>query len=214
MRLLRRLDLPARERCEILDVGCGDALFFPELRELGRVRGIEIDRSLLTDDGPDRASVHTLPLGDPAYAGWAFDLIVSLDVVEHIEDDAWAVAEMVGMLRPGGWLVMTVPAFMSLWDHHDEINHHHRRYRAAEFASLVRPPARVVETRYLFHSLFPAKWVVARMNRGRGEKAEQFGVPPAPANALATAWCDWEERLLGWARVPVGTSVLVVARRD
>ncbi len=216
MRELRRLRPALPPNPRVLDVGCGDALFFPKLREFGDVRGIEIDTSLLTPAGPDRARIHTQPLGDPAYADWAgaFDLITALDVVEHIEQDAWAVAEMVKMLKPGGRLLMTVPAFMSLWDHHDEINHHYRRYTAPQFAALLRPPARLVSVRYLFHSLYIPKWLVARRNRAATQKSEQFNIPAAPVNTLATLWCDLEERLLRPLRVPRGTSVLALAVRE
>lgn len=216
MRELRRLSPPLPPNSRILDVGCGDALFFPRLREFGHVEGIEIDTSLLTPDGPDRDLIHTQPLGDSAYSDWVgkFDLITALDVVEHIEQDAWAVAEMVRMLKPGGRLLMTVPAFMSLWDHHDEINHHFRRYTAAQFAALIRPPARLLSTRYLFHSLYIPKWLVARRNRAAAHKSEQFAIPPAPINAAAAAFCNLEERLLRPFNFPRGTSVLALAVRE
>jgi len=216
MRELRRLSPSLPESADILDVGCGDALFFPRLREFGTVRGIEIDTSLLSPDGLDRPRIHTRPLGDPCYTAeeWRFDLITALDVVEHIEDDSWAVAEMVKMLRPGGRLLLTVPAFMSLWDRHDEINHHHQRYTLRTLAALIRPPARLVSVRYLFHSLFTPKWLIARGNRVASIKSEQSAIPPGPINALATAWCDMEERLLGPLHLPWGTSVLAIAVRD
>jgi len=195
-------------------VGCGDALFFPRLREFGHVEGIEIDTALLSPDGPDRGLIHTAPLGSPVYEGRKFDLITALDVIEHIEDDSAAAAEMVRMLKPGGRLVMTVPAFMSLWDEHDEINLHFRRYSAKGLASLIKPPARVVSVRYLFHTLFAPKWLIARRNRVASDKHAQFAVPPRPVNAMAAAWCDLEDRLLRRFHVPWGTSVLAVAVRD
>src|SRR4051812_12063398 len=112
--LLRSLRLPPGG--DILDVGCGDGLFFQELERFGRVRGIEVDVGLLDPDGPYRDRIATLPLGDPSYAGDAgrFDLITALDVIEHIADDRAAVAAMLRMLRPGGVMVVTVPAFPSL----------------------------------------------------------------------------------------------------
>src|SRR5262249_24604101 len=115
------LDLfPGRDDLDVLDVGCGDGLFFPQLERFGRVRGIELDLGLLDPDGPYRSLISTCPLGDPAYRGdgWEFDLVTALDVIEHIEDDRAAVSEMVRMLRPGGVLVITVPAFQALWAHH------------------------------------------------------------------------------------------------
>ena len=94
---------PRRGDLDILDVGCGDGLFFPELERFGRVRGIEVDEGLLDPEGPFRGRIHTRPLGDPAYRGddWRFDLITALDVVEHIADDRAAVSEMSGCSAPG-----------------------------------------------------------------------------------------------------------------
>src|ERR1039458_9688407 len=58
----------------------------------------------------------------------SFDLAVSLDVIEHLEDDLGALKELRRVVAPGGRLLVTVPAYQWLWSGHDEINHHHRRY--------------------------------------------------------------------------------------
>jgi 2-polyprenyl-3-methyl-5-hydroxy-6-metoxy-1,4-benzoquinol methylase len=213
MRVLRGLALPQREMCRILDVGCGDGLFFPKLREFGSVEGIEIDTSLLSEDNPDRALIQTKPLGDPVYAGKTYDLITALDVVEHIEDDASAVRTMVSMLNPGGYLVMTVPAFMSLWDHHDEINQHYRRYTKRGVERLFETPARLVDSRYLFHAVFVPKYLVSLVNKGRKKKVAQTAIPPRVVNAAMAGWCDAENAVTRPLRIPFGTSVLAVARR-
>src|SRR3954465_3333895 len=103
LRLLGQL-LGGRDSLEMLDVGCGNALFFPELERFGSVRGIEVDEGLLDPGGPHRARISTKPLGAPEYTGadWQFDLITALDVIEHIDDDRAAVSSVVRMLRPGG----------------------------------------------------------------------------------------------------------------
>ena len=211
---LRALALP--RALEILDVGCGDGVFFPRLEEFGRVRGIEVDEGLLRGDGPYRDRISTLPLGDPMYAAedWRFDLITALDVIEHIADDRTAVSAMAGMLRPGGVLLLTVPAFGVLWDHHDEINHHHRRYTAGRLRSVLAghglEPIRV---RYLFRALFAPKLLVKLLNLGRKRKVVQHTIPSGPVNALMERICVREERLFGRWPIPFGTSVLALARR-
>ena len=95
---------------EILDVGCGNGLFFSRLSEFGRVRGIEVDRSLITDDCPYRDRIHTKPLGDPQYRGWRFDLITALDVIEHIEDDRAELERVGERLSDTGCIVDANPA--------------------------------------------------------------------------------------------------------
>src|SRR5213078_89565 len=72
------------------------------------------------------------------FASASFDLAVCLDVLEHLEDDRAALAELRRVVAPGGSLLVTVPAYQWLWSGHDVINHHCRRYtrrsmqRAAE----------------------------------------------------------------------------------
>ena len=139
--ILRRLQLPTG--ADILDFGRGDGLLFPVLEQFGYPRGIEIDQSLLTADNPYRDQIESHPLGYQLYDDWQFDLITALDVIEHIEGDRNAVKNLVRLLKVGGRLVISVPAFMLLWDHHDEINHHHPKdygklVPAHQFASHMR----------------------------------------------------------------------------
>ena len=211
-RELSRLTLPARS--DILDVGCGNGLFFPKLRQFGQVRGIETNTGLLDPENPDRALIHTQPLGDAGYKGWKFDLVTALDVIEHIEDDRLALAEIFSMLRPGGHLVLTVPAFMSLWDLHDEANEHYRRYTKQDLLPLLKPFGTLISARYLFHSIFLPKYLVGALNskRKQGQKIRQDKVPAAPINACLSQFCYFESRMAEHLNVPFGTSLLAIVR--
>jgi SAM-dependent methyltransferase len=213
--VLAGLGLPPR--ASILDVGCGDGLFFPRLERYGDVRGIEVDEALLTPDGPYRDRIATRPLGDPSYAADAgrFDLITALDVLEHIDDDGAAVAALAAMLREGGHLVVTVPAFPSLWDRHDEINHHRRRYTAGPLRALLQGAGlEVTHLRHLFRVLYLPKRVVAALNRRRKSRPiAQHALPPVAVNRLLARLCLAEDRLLRRLPIPFGTSMLAVARR-
>jgi SAM-dependent methyltransferase len=208
---IRNLDLP--KPADILDVGCGDAVFFPALSKFGNVRGIEIDRGLIRPDNPYRHAIHHAPLGDAEYTNWQFDLITTLDVIEHIEDDAAAIENLATMLRPGGYLVLTVPAFMLLWDAHDERNHHYRRYRKEPLAKLLAPHGKLAELRYLFHSLFFLKAAFRIFNGASGGKLKQHTIPPRPINWAMKTMCVAEHRLLSALRIPFGTSVLAILQR-
>ena len=165
----------------ILDVGCGNALSFAALAEFGTVRGIEVDASLLDDTAPFRRADLDRAPGLSRYmmilAG-GFDVITALDVLEHIDDDRHALASMSAMLDPGGLMVITVPAFEMLWDHHDEINHHRRRYTARRpEASLAGCGVDVIELRYLFRALFVPKLLVRLWNTGRTRKIAKHAIP-------------------------------------
>jgi SAM-dependent methyltransferase len=217
LRAIRQAGLgPGGDRA-ILDVGCGDGLSFPALSAFGHVRGIEVDERLLDPDGPYRDRIFTEPLGDPRYddPSWRFDLITALDVLEHIDDDRAAARAMVRMLRPGGLLVVTVPAFELLWDEHDEINHHHRRYTIARLRRVLRGIGlERVRLRYLFRGLFAPKLAVRLINLGRRRKVAQHGIPSPRVNAMMRRLCEAEDRVLARVPVPFGTSVLAVARRE
>jgi SAM-dependent methyltransferase len=214
IRTLKRLG--PRPPSAILDVGCGNALSFRALAEFGTVRGIEVDPRLLDDSGPFRTQISTEPLGSAVYDDpcWRFDMITALDVIEHIDDDRGAVAAMAGMLKPGGLMVITVPAFQLLWDHHDEINHHRRRYSARGLERVLPCHGiELLELRYLFPSLVVPKFAVRLVNAGRRRKVSQHGIPTAWINRALERLCVIEDRLLARLAFPLGTSVLAVARK-
>jgi SAM-dependent methyltransferase len=200
----------------ILDVGCGDAVSFQALSEFGAVRGIEVDEDLLDPSGPFRDRISTRPLGDQVYtdSSWRFDLITALDVIEHIDDDRSAVSCMAAMLRPGGLLVITVPAFELLWDEHDEINNHRRRYTATLLRSTLDGQGlQLLNVRYLFRSLFIPKLLVRLVNKGRSRKVAQHGIPAPAINSALKHLCVLEDRLLRRLPIPFGTSVFAVTRK-
>jgi len=198
---------------DILDVGCGNGLMLPVLADLGNVAGIEVDTSLLNDQTPYRERIYTQPLGAGIYHGLRFDLITALDVLEHIEDDQQAVRHMMRMLAPGGRLIVTVPAFMSLWDEHDQRNRHCRRYTADDLAQLLGPHGRVVKVRYLYPSLYLPKLLVRLINGQRPGSVRQHAMPPRWLSALLAALLRAEDRLTGWLPMPVGTSVLGIVEK-
>jgi SAM-dependent methyltransferase len=201
----------------ILDVGCGDALSFRALSEFGSVRGIEVDENLLDPAGPFRELISTLPLGDPVYQdeSWRFDLITAFDVIEHIDDDRAAISNMAAMLRPGGLLVVTVPAFEFLWDYHDDINHHRRRYTAGRLRNVLETGGlEVMQVRYLFRALFIPKFLLRLINANRSEKVSHHGMPGPAINTVLERICVLEDHVLRHLPIPIGTSVVGVARRS
>src|SRR5262245_55093392 len=116
----------------ILDVGCGTGATTLGLRRFGSVVGLDIGSRALEVArsrglAVARASAARLP-ARPA----TFDLVLALDVLEHLDDDVGAAREMLAALRPGGHLLATVPAYPFLWSRHDEALGHRRRYLRAQ----------------------------------------------------------------------------------
>jgi hypothetical protein len=124
------------------------------------------------------------------------------------------VARLVELLAPGGWAVVTVPASPALWDEHDHINGHWRRYtRRTLSASLSGHGVRIAELRYLFHWIYLPKLLVARLNALREQKVAQHAIPPAWINWMMIALCSAEYRLTRGLRLPFGTSLLAVLEK-
>lgn len=196
-----------------MDVGCGNGLLLPKLEAFGRVWGLEVDRAVIDRDNNYRERIYTQPLGSGIYRDKHFDLITALDVIEHIQDDHHAARNMVDMLNPGGWLLVTVPALSVLWDAHDVINQHYRRYTADSLRRLLTPYGRVHRVRYLFHGLVPPKLAVKAINTFRDHKMPQHRMPHPLVNRMMELACRWEHRLLGPLRLPFGTSVTALLQK-
>jgi SAM-dependent methyltransferase len=190
----------------ILDVGCGDALFFDELAAFGTVRGVEPDADVLSE-GPWRAAIHAGTLETFSAEG-PFDWILMLDVLEHIEEPELTLRRARELARDDASLFITVPAFRSLWTRHDDLNHHQVRYDHSRLSMLlvdcVWAP---VEQSYFFHWLAPLKLLVRLKEKFVPGEPRVENVPPRPINQLALGISVLEQRLLSGLRVPFGTSL-------
>jgi SAM-dependent methyltransferase len=214
--VIAELGLPTNAR--ILDAGCGSGRFMVELAKLGVVTGVELSEASVAL-ARERAlgeviagSVLEMPFADDS-----FDLAVSLDVIEHLEDDLAALRELRRTIAPGGALLVTVPAYQWLWSGHDEINHHHRRYtrrslqRVAEQAGWSQ-----VRTTYFNSLLLPIAIllrVLDRFSTKTTESSLDLWVPPAPLNWLLERPLTLEAALIArGGRIPAGLSLLAVFR--
>ena len=191
----------------ILDIGCGDGLFFDQLKRFGEVWGVEFDPSIVSRHGPHRTRIATVPFDESYRPGRRFRLILMLDVLEHLADPVDALRLAGRLLEPGGALLITVPAFRFLWTSHDDINQHRDRYTAARLRERAREAnLEVASSRYLFPSLVIGKLAVRLLEQVRGPGAAR--VPPAGLNEFLRRFAVAEERVLGPARIPFGTSLL------
>jgi len=206
------------ERTRILDAGCGSGRNMVELARYGTVTGVELSQTSVALASAREAgevvagSVLEMPFPDDS-----FDLAVSLDVIEHLEDDLAALHELRRTVVPGGSLLVTVPAYQWLWSSHDEINHHHRRYtrrslqRVAEQAGWEQ-----VRTTYFNSLLLPVAIllrVLDRLSTKTTGSSLDLWVPPEPLNWLLERPLALEAALIArGGRIPAGLSLLAVFR--
>ena len=139
----------------ILDVGTGTGANLRLMRQLGFTNVVGVDQSeaairfcTLRGLGTvQRADIRRLPFEDGS-----FDLVMATDVVEHVEKEDEAVAETYRVLHPGGFALITVLAFPSLWGLQDIQSHHLRRYRRTEFQKLLADGGFEIPRIYYFNS--------------------------------------------------------------
>ncbi|HEY1715395.1 MAG TPA: methyltransferase domain-containing protein [Solirubrobacteraceae bacterium] len=215
---LDRLALPADAR--ILDAGCGSGRTLVELANYGgEVCGIE-----LNSDAAELARARGLGdvqvgrLEELPWEDGAFDLITCLDVIEHVPDDVTALVELRRVAEPGGWLLVTVPAYRALWSRHDEANHHYRRYSRSMLRAAARSAGWQIDRVSSFNSLLLAPAAAVRLAQrrmgARNGHSSDLDMGPAWLNdvlerpmALEASWLRRGHTL------PVGLSLLAVLRR-
>ena len=193
----------------ILDVGCGAGLFFDALEQFGRVEGIESDPIAVAQSGKWRSRIH---MGDVESftSDRPFDVILALDVVEHIRTPAVMLRHAARLLASDGRMVITTPAFDWLWTSHDRLNHHVKRYTALEMRALLREAGlQAIDTRYLFQSLIVPKLLVRAREVLRPMPLSVPKIPPASLNHALETWFRTEYAIAGW--LPFGSSVMSVA---
>lgn len=214
-RVLDGLSLPAD--ASILEAGCGTGGNLAMLARHGRLRAFEIDdgaRVMANKRRVTDVAAGALPEPIP-FEGERFDLIAMLDVLEHVEDDRGALVNLRKRLKPGGRLLLTVPAYMFLWSRHDEINHHQRRYTRGPLVRLVQETGYHVRHASYFNTLlFPLVLGVRTLNNllGRDEGSD-LAMPSPPVNKLLTRVFASERHLVPRAALPFGVSILLVARK-
>jgi len=205
----------------ICDVGCGTGRNMEFLDRFGQVVGVEppgpgleiCRRRGLGDERVREGLATAIPFDDHS-----FDLVTAFDVLEHLDDDAAGLAEMKRVLKPGGHLLLTVPAYRFLWSVHDESLGHRRRYVASELHSKLNAAGYVVIRRSYAIS-FPLPAIMAfRIAQGllpavAEQGASYVEVPPAINNLLIGA-LKFEAKLLKAIDLPAGASIFALARRD
>ena len=208
---------PADRPLRILDAGCGTGGMLDLYRSWPDAEAIGLDFSPSALGFSHNRGHERLVGGDLTalpFRTATFDVITALDVLEHVPDDARAAAEISRVLKPGGILVATVPAYQFLWAPHDEALHHQRRYDGPQFRSLLQGAGLQIERlTFLLSALFPLA-AASRMVQ-RGKSGESAGLPKVPGfvNQALIAFQAAELAVARKASLPFGLTVLAVGRK-
>jgi SAM-dependent methyltransferase len=214
----------------VLEVGCGTGNVLRALEKTCR-RGTVVGMDLFAE-GLAFARTRTscgLVRGNLEQPGFGvqFDLIGAFDVVEHLPGDLQVFRSIHAMLKPGGVLLLTVPAHQSLWSYFDEVSHHCRRYEIADLRGKLNQTGFEVEFLSQFMaSTYPLLWLVRRIKSSRRRAGslksnksdlalflDEMRIVPV-LNGLLTFVLTQEARLIKSRFVlPIGSSLILAARR-
>lgn len=208
------------DQLTLVDIGCGTGKFLEEMNLW------QSWQDLIGLDGSDEALKYTgkrkvakvkkadfeakLPLESDS-----IDLITSLDVVEHIENDQALVNEFHRVLIPGGRVIITVPAHQWLWTYWDEILGHKRRHTVESVTQLANTAGLEVEKISYFYSyLLPIAWVF-RLIKTKSDKASSsdFIALPDWINQILIGFSEIETEIVKRFKIPFGLSVVCVAKK-
>ena len=213
--VIRRLNIP--KPATILEAGMGCGGNFSMRSEFGAVHGFEpwvpaLEMAKKKTGAEIRSG--SLPDDVPDWQGRRFHLIVCFDVLEHIEDDAESVRTLSRLLHPEGYLLCTVPALQSLWSYHDESHAHKRRYSRRTLREVFAVNHLELERMsYTNFSLLPLIYTVRTMNTWLHRKGTELRVPGALLNSAFYTITSSERFLIGSVGLPIGSSLLAVARK-
>jgi SAM-dependent methyltransferase len=211
--LIRR-EVQPPPSANILEIGCGTGHNLAMLGEFGHVDGLELDEEArsISEKRLGR-TVMSAPL--PELAGVPehhYDLIGAFDVIEHIDDDAAALASIATRLKSGGKFVMAVPAHQWMWTAHDLVNHHKRRYSKRALKQLIEAsPMKLTKIGYFNSLLFPLAVAERAASKLRGKDSADVALPPKPLNSALEMVFGAERYLVGRLPLPPGLSLFAVA---
>jgi len=214
--VLRSLLPPVGPGARVLDAGCGpggNRMILP-----AGASPVALDPSPLAIRLSRRYAYGSRLRGDLTrlpFPGGSFDLVLALDVLEHLDDEEAGLREVARVLRPGGRAAIAVPAFRALWGLQDRLAHHRRRYRRPALLRALRGAGLEAERSTYFNALMlPAIWAGRQLLRvvpHRLESEAQIAVPGL--NGALRALFAAERHLLRLADLPFGVSIFCLARR-
>ncbi len=203
----------------IVDVGCGTGLLLAEMQHYTRRIGIDTSEEILklSPYGDEVELIHADATALPLERG-SVDTVLLLDVLEHLDREAEVLGEVRAVLKEGGRVVATVPAFRFLWSGEDEVSLHKRRYVKRELRNVLETHGFEVESISYFNMfLMPLMWgfiLFSRLfNPQQLHRSNLFSLP-RPLNAAFESLLFFESWILGKTALPFGSSLISVAKKS
>jgi ubiquinone/menaquinone biosynthesis C-methylase UbiE len=205
-----------KKSLSLLDVGCGTGKNMEDLSRFGEVWGVDISNEALLFCKKRNLSkvkigeAEHLPFGEKS-----FDVVSALDVLEHV-DDMRSVREIKRVLKDGGYIIITVPAFGWLWSKWDEILHHKRRYTRKQLEDILTQEGFSIKRNTYIHSFLVMPSLIIRKLKQRQSKTytSDFQINNSLTNTILSFISELEQNWINRYDMPFGTSVLCIAQKN
>ena len=222
--LITSLQLP--RSAAILEIGCSGGPLMQRLRAAGYsdVTGIDVSVPAIAL-ARARGVAHASVMDGAAleFADARFDVVIASDVLEHIENEGQALREWTRVLKPGGQLLVFVPAHPYLWSEHDVVNHHFRRYSRQGLVAALRGAGLHIQRNSFWNAALYVPTALLRLGRrvlsGPVAREKKPGLTgdlvhvAGPVNTLLLQWLKAENWALRHINLPLGVSVFALAQK-
>ena len=214
--LMRKQVLNRIQRPKILDVGCGMGALLKELENVGVVHGVDISQEAL--DFCKKRGITNVSLGNITkipYPDNCFDVVLVLDVLEHVDDDTRGIREMRRIVKSNGTIIVFVPTFQFLWGVSDELSLHHRRYTLNQLKRRLVVEGFVISRASYFNTLlfFPILFARLLVRFLKIPIESEGKIHSKNINKLLYYIFYFESIFLKYINFPFGVSALVVAQK-
>jgi len=204
---------------KILDYGCGSGFFVGQLQKKSfNAYGMDISKKAI-ECGIGRGVKNLFQENEMKvnFPDSYFNVILAMDVIEHIEDDKSAIRELRKLLKSDGYLIITVPAYQWMWGIQDEATHHYRRYTTNSISGLVKnfPDLRILKKTYFNTFLFLPVALVRLMSKWLNIKNREsdFDINNKFINAIFYSIFNLESQFIRFTNFPFGVSILLVLKK-
>lgn len=202
----------------ILDVGCSGGALLKDLTVKGYENSLGADISQLAVElcQQQGLKVDLMDGSSLSFEHNRFDVLIASDILEHVENDGAALKSWYDVLKPGGLLIIFVPAFMFLWSNHDEVNHHFRRYSSKGLINLlVSHNFLIIKKGYwnfmLFFPVALTVWLEKYLFKNR-KQDRLYHINPW-LNRFLLVISKFENQLIKLFNFPFGMSIFIIARK-
>lgn len=205
---------------KILDIGCSSGVFLKDLEVLGfkteYLFGVDISENAIANCKANGIQNAFVMDAQDISLDEEFDIIIASDCLEHLEDDKKAISNWSRILKTGGTMYVFVPAFQSLWSHHDVVNMHFRRYTNQELKTkLVHENLTVVKSSYWNFSLFVPVYIFRKLSMFFSENKKEEGqiIDNVTVNYILLKLLLLENSLLKYINFPFGISTFCIVKK-